>query len=275
MLLFHAFGELEYAYWFGLTSRKFVATELSYVAYANTSKSMFIFVGSLVVRFWTIWRDGKAEVGRVGEEKRREEKRREETRRDEKRREEKNREDQRRSEKRKSQKREDAGARKRWKSRFTLFFQSFVAPEGRKVGSLKRRVRSHVWPNESWKNCAPLWREHVEAIFYKTQQVWSTFESWEVKKVHAVVVPSRFPSQNLQSTPCPDHVCRFRCGFVWQVQGIAHLFKSELCVKGSVTVQLQPLHDMTLHYTTFHYPTLRYTTLITLHYLTLHSTTLQ
>ena len=50
-------------------------------------------------------------------------------------------------------------------------------------------------------------------------------------KVHAIVVPSTCPSQNLQSTPCPDHVCRFRCGFVWQVQGIAHLFKSELCVK--------------------------------------------
>ena len=43
------------------------------------------------------------------------------------RREEKRREEERRSEKRNSQKREDAGARK-----------------GRKVGSLKRRVRSHL-----------------------------------------------------------------------------------------------------------------------------------
>ena len=30
------------------------------------------------------------------------------------------------------------------KSLNTVFFQWFVAPEGRKVGSLKRRVRSHV-----------------------------------------------------------------------------------------------------------------------------------
>ena len=30
------------------------------------------------------------------------------------------------------------------KSRNTVFFQCFVAPEGRKVGSLKRRVRSHL-----------------------------------------------------------------------------------------------------------------------------------
>ena len=36
-----------------------------------------------------------------------------------------------------SQKREDAGARKVGKSRNPVFFQCFVAPEGRKVGSLK------------------------------------------------------------------------------------------------------------------------------------------
>ena len=40
-----------------------------------------------------------------------------------------------------SPKREDAGAEKVGKSRNTVFFQCFVAPEGRKVGSLKRRVR--------------------------------------------------------------------------------------------------------------------------------------
>jgi hypothetical protein len=30
------------------------------------------------------------------------------------------------------------------KARNTVFFQGFVAPEGRKVGSLKRRVRSQL-----------------------------------------------------------------------------------------------------------------------------------
>ena len=44
------------------------------------------------------------------------------------------------------------------KSRFTVFFQWFVAPEGRKVGSLKRRVRSQLARGEM-KNCTPLWRE--------------------------------------------------------------------------------------------------------------------
>ena len=44
------------------------------------------------------------------------------------------------------------------KSRGTAFFQCFVTPEGRKVGSLKRRVRSHVGRLEM-KNCTPLSRE--------------------------------------------------------------------------------------------------------------------
>ena len=41
-----------------------------------------------------------------------------------------------------SQKREDADARKGSKSCETLFFLPFLAPEGRQVGSLKRRVPS-------------------------------------------------------------------------------------------------------------------------------------
>jgi len=44
------------------------------------------------------------------------------------------------------------------KSRNTVFFQWFVASEGRKVGSLKRRVRSQLARWEI-KNSTPLWRE--------------------------------------------------------------------------------------------------------------------
>ena len=53
---------------------------------------------------------------------------------------------QRRSEKRNNQKKEHQGALKGWKvaRRNTVFFKCFVAPEGRKVGLLKRRVRSHL-----------------------------------------------------------------------------------------------------------------------------------
>ena len=44
------------------------------------------------------------------------------------------------------------------KSRFTVFFHWFVAPEVRKVTSLKRRVRNQLARWEM-KNCTPLWRE--------------------------------------------------------------------------------------------------------------------
>ena len=91
------------------------------------------------------------------------------------------------------------------KSRNTVFFQWFGAPEGRKVGSLKRRVRSHLARGEM-KSCTPLWREaHLEVKMYKTPQLRTTFGSWDVEKVHAVVARSTFPSQNVQNTSAPDH----------------------------------------------------------------------
>ena len=66
---------------------------------------------------WTDGQDGKAEVGRVREEKVSEEKKSQEGR---------------------SKKEEE-------RSRETLcFFQCFASPEGRKVGSQKRRVRRHL-----------------------------------------------------------------------------------------------------------------------------------
>ena len=75
----------------------------------------FIFEGSLEAKLPTLWRDGngtaRKKVGRG------------ESQMDKVRRQ-------------KMQVREKVG-----KSRNTMFFQCFVAPEGRKVGSLKRRVR--------------------------------------------------------------------------------------------------------------------------------------
>ena len=124
-----------------------------------------------------------------------------------------------------------------------LFFQWFVAPAGRKVGSLKLRVRSHL-ARQEMKNCTPLWREahfqikickavpqrstfnnwdvekckplssreaHFEAKMYKTQHARSTFGSWDVERVHVVVLRSTFRSQNVQNTPCSDHFWKLRC----------------------------------------------------------------
>ena len=119
------------------------------------------------------------------------------------------------------------------KSRNTVFFQWFVAPEGRKEGSLQRRVRSQLarwemkkctplWREahfevkmhktmvgpllevEMSKKCTPLWREaHFEVKMYKAPQPRTIFGSCDVEKVHAVV--ARFPSQNVQNTPRSDH----------------------------------------------------------------------
>ena len=74
--------------------------------------------GSLEVKLPTIWTDEKQ---RWEESEKRREEARESLRR------------------KKIQVREKVG-----KSRNTMFFQCFVAPEGRKVGSLKRRVRSQL-----------------------------------------------------------------------------------------------------------------------------------
>ena len=147
------------------------------------------------------------------------------------------------------------------KSRNTVFFQWFGAPEGRKVGSLKRRVRSqlarwemkkctplcakHIWKSkctkhtilgpllevEMSKKCTPLWREaHFQVKMYKTHQRRTTFGSWDVEKVHAVVARSTFPSQNVQNTPFSDHFWKLRCRKSARRCGAKHISKSK-CTK--------------------------------------------
>ena len=163
--------------------------------------------GSLEVKLPTIWTDGKAAVGVRGK-KIREEKR---------------------VRGKKMQVREKVVG----KSRFTVFLQWFVAPEGWKVGSLKR-LQSHLARWEI-KTSTPLWCEaHVEVKMYKTlqnkpfsehfwklrcsksvhrcglkhiskskwtkHQVRSTFGSWDVEKLHAIVARSTFPSQHVENT---------------------------------------------------------------------------
>ena len=111
------------------------------------------------------------------------------------------------------------------KSRNTVFFQWFGAPEGRKVGSLKRRVRSQLARGEM-KNCTQLWREaHFQVKMYKAHQVRTTFGSWDVEKVHAVVARSTFPRQNVQNTPASDHFWQLRC---WKVHAVVAHFEVKM-----------------------------------------------
>ena len=163
--------------------------------------------GSLEVKLPTICRDGKAEVGRVREEKSRSEKIREE----------------------KEWEARRCRCAKRSESRDSLcFFQWFGAPEGRKVTSLKWRVRSQLarW---KMKNCTLLRREaHFQVKIYKAHRSQTTFGSWDVEKVPAVVARSTFPSQNVQNTPFSDHFWKLRCWKSARLCGAKHISKSKV-----------------------------------------------
>ena len=138
----------------------------------------------------------------------------------------KRREEERRSEKKRNQKKEDAGARKGRKAPIHCVFPMVcVAPDGRKVGSLKRQMRSHLAKWEM-KNCTPLWREaHFEV---KSVKNWrAEIGSWDVEKARAVVAQSTFPSQRCKKLRGSDHFWMFRCRFAWQAHGILHLVNNE------------------------------------------------
>ena len=116
------------------------------------------------------------------------------------------------------------------KSRNTVFSQWFGAPEGRKVGSLKRRVRSQLARWEM-KSCTPLWREaHLEVKMLKKTRGSDTSGSCDVEKVHAVVARSTFRSQNVQNTPFSDHFWKLRCWKSARRSGVKHISKSK-CTK--------------------------------------------
>ena len=155
---------------------------------------------------------------------------------------------------------------------------------------------------EMSQKCTLLWREaHFQVKMYKAHHVQRIFGSWEVEKVHAVVAPSTFPSQNVQSTTCMDHFWKLRG---WKSAcrcGAKHMSKSKctnhdmhgplltvqmwFCVAGARDcepyqkwaksdgfVPISPTTTNTLHYTTLQYTTLHYNTL---HSTPPHHTTLQ
>ena len=111
------------------------------------------------------------------------------------------------------------------------------------------------------KKCTPLWREaHFQVKMYKTltfsDHFWklrcrksacrcgakhiskwkctkhtsfghlrTTFGSWDVEKVHAVVARSTFRSENVQSTPGSDHFWKLRCRKSARRCGAKHISK--------------------------------------------------
>ena len=108
------------------------------------------------------------------------------------------------------------------KSRTAAFFQWFVVPDVRKVGSLKRRVlwreahfevKVHKTPHarnhfgsSDLENGTPLWREaHLQVKMRKTPHARSHFGSSDLEKWHAAVARSTFVSENAQNTTFPSH----------------------------------------------------------------------
>ena len=145
------------------------------------------------------------------------------------------------------------------------------------------------------------------------QQLRTSFVSWDVEKVHAVVARSTFRSQKVQNhtmygpllevkmskkctplwreahfqvkmykiTPCTDHFWRFRCRKkctpLWREAHFqVKMYKTHHVRTTFGGSDVASLRFTTLHYTTLHSTTLHYTPLhyITLHYLPLHSATL-
>ena len=79
--------------------------------------------------------------------------------------------------------------------------------------------------------CTPLWREaNFKVKMYKTHHSRTTFGSWDVEKVHAVVARSTFGSQNVQNTSLSDHFWKLRCRQSARRCGAKHILKSK-CTK--------------------------------------------
>ena len=82
------------------------------------------------------------------------------------------------------------------KSRFIEFFQWFVVPESRKVGSLKRRVRSYL-------------------------------ARWEKKNWTSLRCEAHFEVNILKKATCSDHFCTLRCWKSARSCGAKYVSKSK------------------------------------------------
>ena len=77
------------------------------------------------------------------------------------------------------------------------------------------------------KKYTPLWREaHLEVKSVKNWRSRSTFGSWDVEKVHAVVARSTFRSENVQNTWVSEHFWKLRCRKSARRCGAKHISKS-------------------------------------------------
>ena len=169
-----------------------------------------------------------------------------------------------------------------------------------------QNVQNTPWSDHFWKlRCRKSARrcgaKHISKSKLTRHHCRTTFGSWDVEKVHAVVARSTFPSQNVQNTTCSRHFWRFRCRKSARRCGAKHISKSK-CTKHTLYgpflevrmsfrvagardcgpcqkwakregfVAFSTTTTTTLHYTPIHYTTLHYN--YNYNYASLHSTTL-
>ena len=200
--------------------------------------------GSLEVKLPTIWRDEKQSRAEAERRERLEE---------------------RRSEKRKSQKKEDADARKGrnvakhnvfpmiWGSGWSksrLAKAAGAEPAGQmrdeKLHAVAARstfpsqnvqntpASDHFWKLRCRKSARRCGTKHISKSkcikHLSVGPLWTTFGSWDVEKVHAVVARSIFRSQNVKNTTCTRHLWKLRCWKSARRCGAKHISKST-CTK--------------------------------------------
>ena len=148
------------------------------------------------------------------------------------------------------------------KSRNTVFFQWFVAPEGRKVGSLKWRVKpcgqmkdeklhavverstfpnrnvqntptsNHFWKWTCRKSARRCGAKHIsKSKCTKHLSVGPLLEVDMSKKCTPLWREAHFEVKSVKKLTGSEHFWTFRCRFAWQAHGIVHLVKSEQTVR--------------------------------------------
>ena len=86
------------------------------------------------------------------------------------------------------------------------------------------------WKLRCRKSARRCGAKHISKSKCIKHHVRTTFGSWDVEKVHAVVARSTFPSQNVQNTPHSDHFWKLRRRKSARRCGAKHIFKSK-CTK--------------------------------------------
>ena len=135
-----------------------------------------------------------------------------------------------------SEKKEEAGARKGRKVAIHCVFPMFCGSGGSEVGSLKRRMRSHVVRWEI-KNCR-CGAKHISKAKCTKHRV-SDFESWDVAKVH-------MSKSKCTKTSRSDHFRKLRCRKNARRCGAKHISKAT-CIKHRVSGHFWNLRCCKMH----------------------------